>query len=142
LCFLAWREPAENSFMTLAERAAAPLLPDHFLGLAPRRQDAPGPFAFADRRRVAAILEQSGWTGIDIDPIDVPCSFPETQLDRYLTWMGPVGRILQGADGPIRARVLEHLRAAFDPYVRDGQVRFTAACWMIGSRVPPVQFLA
>jgi hypothetical protein len=56
--------------------------------------------------------------------------------------MGPVGRMLQGADGPTRARVLETLRAAFDPYVRDGQVRFTAACWMLGARVPPVQSLA
>lgn len=44
---IAWRSPAEDLFMTTAERAAAPLLPS----LPARRPDAPGQFAFADRRR-------------------------------------------------------------------------------------------
>ena len=42
---IAWRSAAENPFMTTAERAAAPLLPD----MPARRPDAPGQFAFADR---------------------------------------------------------------------------------------------
>ena len=45
LRFIAWRSAAENPFMTTAERAAAPLLPN----LPARRPDAPGQFAFADR---------------------------------------------------------------------------------------------
>src|SRR5262245_59391182 len=44
LRFVAWRSPAENPFMTAAERAAAPLLPD----LPARRSNGPGQFAFAD----------------------------------------------------------------------------------------------
>ena len=56
LRFIAWRSAAENPFMTTAERAAAPLLPN----LPARRPDAPGQFAFADRRRVYSILEESG----------------------------------------------------------------------------------
>jgi SAM-dependent methyltransferase len=43
LRFLAWRSPAENPFMTTAERAAAPLMPK----IAARAPDAPGQFAFA-----------------------------------------------------------------------------------------------
>ena len=46
LRFIAWRSAAENPFMTTAERAAAPLLPN----LPARRPDAPGQFAFADQR--------------------------------------------------------------------------------------------
>jgi SAM-dependent methyltransferase len=132
LRFIAWRSAAENPFMTTAERAAAPLLPN----LPPRRPGAPGQFAFADRGRISAILEQSGWTGIDIRPIDVVCTLPEKDLARYLSRLGPVGIILEEADHRTRARVIETVRAAFDPYVHGDEVRYTAACWMVGARAP------
>lgn len=125
-----FRSPAENPFMTAAEMAAAPLLPN----LPPRRADAPGQFAFADRQRAARILEEAGWGGIEIEPIDVPCSFPESGLDRYVTRLGPVGAALQQADESTRAKVIAEVRAAFDQYVHGGEVRFTAACWCLRAR--------
>ena len=129
LRFVCWRGAAENPFMTTAERAAAPLLPD----LSPRRPDAPGQFAFADERRVARILEESGWTAVDIQPIDDPCTLSDRDLDRYLARFGPVGLALREVAEPTRARVIETVRAAFDPYVHGGEVRYTAACWMVGA---------
>ncbi|MDC0740744.1 class I SAM-dependent methyltransferase [Polyangium mundeleinium] len=131
--FIAWRSAAENPFMTTAERAAAPLLPN----LPARRPDAPvGQFAFADRHRVASLLEASGWAEIDIQPIDVACTLPESELVRYLTRLGPVGLILQQADDRTRVQVIETVRAAFEPYVHGADVRFSAACWTIGARTP------
>jgi SAM-dependent methyltransferase len=127
---IAWRGAAENPFMTAAERVAAPLLPD----LPPRRGDGPGQFAFADRDHVEGILAASGWTAIDIQPIDVACAMPEAALVPYATRLGPVGLVLQGADQPTRTRVVEAMRAAFEPYVSGDQVRFTAACWSVGAR--------
>jgi ubiquinone/menaquinone biosynthesis C-methylase UbiE len=127
---VAWRSAAENPFMTAAERAAAPLLPN----LPARVPDAPGQFAFANADRVARILRESGWTAIDIQPIDVPCVIPEKDLVRYLSRFGPVGLALAEADEPTRTRVLETVRAAFDPYVHGEEVRYTAACWMVGAR--------
>jgi SAM-dependent methyltransferase len=130
LRFVAWRSAAENPFMTTAERAAAPLLPN----IPARRPDAPGQFAFADPRRVSRILEESAWAGIDIRPIDVACTVPEKELDRYVTRFGPLGLILHEADERTRIKVVETVRAAFDPYVHGDEVRFTAACWMVGAR--------
>lgn len=130
LRFIAWRSPADNPFMTTAERAAAPFLPN----LPTRDPGAPGPFALADAGRVARILEESGWTAIDIQPIDVPCTLPEKDLVRYLSRFGPVGLALAEADEPTRAHVLETVRAAFDPFVHGDEVRYTAACWMAGAR--------
>jgi SAM-dependent methyltransferase len=127
---IVWRSPAENPFMTTAERAAAPLLPN----LAPRRPDAPGQFGFADDRRVHAILKESGWDEIDIRPIDVTCTLPEKELIRYGTRFGPVGIALQEADQQTRLQVAAAVRAAFDPYVHGAEVPFTACCWMIGAR--------
>jgi ubiquinone/menaquinone biosynthesis C-methylase UbiE len=127
LRFAAWRDAGENSFMTAAERAAAPLLPR----LPARKPDEPGQFAFADRGRIETILKKSGWTDIDIRPIDVACRFAEKELMPYLTWMGPVGRALQQADEGTRARVMDVVRPAFDSFVQAGEVRFTSACWMV-----------
>jgi len=130
---IAWRSAAENPFMTAAERAAAPLLPN----LPARNPGAPGQFAFADRDRVASILEESGWAGIDIRPIDVECTLPESDLMGYITRLGPVGLVLQDeTDGRRRAQVVAAVRAAFEAYVRGSEVRFTAACWMIGAEAP------
>lgn len=130
LCFVAWRSPAENPFATTAERAAAPLLPN----LPARSPDAPGQFAFADQDRVRRILEEGGWADIDIRPIDVASSLPEDELVRYVTRFGPLARVLPEADEPTRTRVIDTVLAAFDPFVHGAEVRFTAACWMVGAR--------
>jgi SAM-dependent methyltransferase len=127
---IAWRSATENPFMTTAERAAAPLLPD----LPPRRPQGPGQFAFADDRHVRGILDESGWTDIRVRPIDVECTLPEADLVPYLTRLGPVAQALQRADERTRARVVEAIRPAFDPYVHGADVRFTAACWMVEAR--------
>jgi SAM-dependent methyltransferase len=130
LRLITWRSAAENPFMTTAERAAAPLLPD----LPVRRADGPGQFAFADAQRVSNILTGGGWTHVDLQPIDVGCTLLESELVRYTTQLGPVGRMLQGADDTTRARVIDTIRPAFDSYVRGSEVEFTAACWVVSAQ--------
>ncbi|RDV00555.1 class I SAM-dependent methyltransferase [Trinickia dinghuensis] len=127
---IAWRSAAENPFMTTAERAAAPLLPN----LPARRSDSPGQFAFADPARVNAVLAESGWSEIDLRPIDVPCVMAKKDLIPYLSRLGPVGAALQGTKDPTRENIVETVAAAFEPYVHGAEVRFTAACWMVRAR--------
>jgi SAM-dependent methyltransferase len=127
LCCIAWRSPTENPFMTTAERAAAPLLPE----LPVRLPGSPGQFAFADAARVKAILEAAGWWAVSIEPLDVEVTFPEAELVRYLTLMGPVGGALRQADAQTRERVIATVRPAFDCFVHGDQVRINAACWDI-----------
>lgn len=126
LRFIAWRGADENPFMTTAERAAAPLVP----ALPAREPGAPGQFAFADRDHVHRILAASGWSGIDIRPVDLSCAFPASELERYLTRLGPLGRIIDRLDVYTRDRVIAVAQAAFEPYLRQVEVRFTAACWL------------
>jgi len=130
VALIAWRSAEDNAFMTAAERAAAPLLPN----LPARKPNEPGQFGFGDPDNVRAILEHSGWAEIDIQPLDVACVLPERDLVAYLTRLGPVGRMLQESAERTRVAVLERVRAAFDSYVHGDEVRFTAACWMIRAR--------
>ncbi|QAY77836.1 class I SAM-dependent methyltransferase [Sphingosinicella sp. BN140058] len=132
LRMFAWRSPADNPFMTTAERAAAPLLPE----MPARDPDAPGQFAFADRNRILSILEQSGWTAGDVRPFDFDCALPEARLEEYFTRFGPIARYLRGIEGAALAEIVATVRAAFEPYVRGEDVRFTAACWLISARAP------
>jgi len=129
---IVWRSPADNAFMTAAERAAVPFLPE----IPKRWPEEPGQFAFADRDRVYSILEKSGWTEIDIRPLDVACTLPEHELNAYIARLGPLGRVLQQLDEQKRAHIIEAVRAAFDPFVHGAEVRFTAACWTVGARAP------
>lgn len=130
---VAWREAADNPFMTAAERAAAPLLP----GPALRRPDGPGQFAFADPARVRAVLAAGGWQDIAIVPVDVACTFAAADLPVYLARMGPLARRLDTlADDALRAQVEAVVEAAFAPFVQGDVVRFDAACWRIDARAP------
>jgi SAM-dependent methyltransferase len=130
LTFVAWRSPAENPFMIAAVRTAAPFLPTL---LAPN-PDAPGQFAFADAERVRRILDGSGWGDIETCPIDVPSTVAQEDLLAYATKLGPVGLALRNVNEPTRARAVEAVRAAYDPYLQNGEARFTAACWLVNAR--------
>lgn len=134
LRFIAWRSAEENPFMTTAERAAAPLLPD----LPARKPDAPGQFAFAERERVLQILQQSGWVDIDIKPIDVMCSLPTSELVDFLTQLGPLGRRLQSADEQTVEHVMTAVLPAFQAYVHGAEVRYNAACWIVTAHADKV----
>ncbi|KVK96374.1 SAM-dependent methyltransferase [Burkholderia cepacia] len=130
--FVAWRSAADNPFMTIAERAAAPLLPN----LPARRPGAPGQFGFGDRQRIASVLADSGWADVAIEPVDLACALPAPALDDYITRLGPVGLALLEVDDATRRRVVDTMRAAFEPYVDGADVRFDAACWLVTARAP------
>lgn len=130
---IAWRAASENPFMTTAERAAAPLL-----DLPARAAGGPGQFAFADADRVRDLLHTAGWRDIAITAQDVTCTFARADLRTYLGLLGPVGIALRSdaLDDATRTRILDTLEAAFAPFVQDGQVRYTAACWVIQAVAP------
>lgn len=130
LRFFAWRGVEENPFMTTAERAAAPLLPD----LPVREPDAPGQFAFADQGRVRRILVQSGWGEVELRAADIDCSMTLGELRLYVSRLGPLGLFLNGVEPLERERIVDAVLPAFAPFVHEGAVRFTAACWQATAR--------
>lgn len=56
-----------------------------------------------------------------------------TNSEQTALWNGRAGLLPEDADEGTRKRVIETIRAAFDPYVYGADVRFTAACWMISA---------
>ncbi|MEQ3650254.1 class I SAM-dependent methyltransferase [Hyphomonas sp.] len=131
LIMLSWRGPAENPFMTAAETAARPLLP----GLPEREPNARGQFGFADSTRVESMLTEAGWSDGASEKIDVPCRFPLSTLDLYVSLMGPVGYAMaQGVDEETRTKVSDAVRGALMDFVEGDEIVFTAACWKTTAR--------
>src|SRR5690348_10762670 len=66
VAFVCWRGAAENDWVRLPMGALKGIVPPS----APPDPEAPGPFSFGDRARVAHILTAAGFTDIAIAPFD------------------------------------------------------------------------
>jgi SAM-dependent methyltransferase len=130
LVFSCFRSPKENVWAS----GLAHLMPG---GAADPH--APGPFAFADRARVADILARAGWQDAEAVPLDFGYvagagDDPVADANDFFARIGPVSRAVRELDEAGGAR----LRAALDEQVRahhrGGVVSFPAAVWIWEAR--------
>jgi SAM-dependent methyltransferase len=126
LRFAAWRSPQENAFMGVPKRAVG-----HLVDFPLSEPNAPGQFGFADRNRVLGILADAGWRDVRVDPVDAPCSIPAGDVIAYGTRMGALGAVWADLSPSLREEIDRLLRTAFQAYEADGDIRFTAACWLV-----------
>ena len=125
LAFVTWRALAENPWATVPLAAAAGLVPP-----APTADPhAPGPFAFAERARLASILEAAGWRDVAIEPRDSTMLLGET-LEEAVTsalTFGPLSRLTAEVDEPTRDKIRARLRATLTTAP-------AAAVWLVSAR--------
>jgi ubiquinone/menaquinone biosynthesis C-methylase UbiE len=137
LTFICWQAVTRNPWMLLPVSAAMKHLPPPD---APPDPLAPGPFAFADRDRVAGILEESGFENVAHESLEQNMligggrSLDETT--EFLTQLGPAGRVLQGSGPELRAKVIDEIRRAIEPYEGDDGVRLGSATWIVSANRP------
>ena len=81
VAFVCWRGAAENDWVRLPMDAIKGIVPL----TAPPDPEAPGPFSFGDRGRVARILTAAGFTDIGIAPFDASIPFGEGGTRRSTT---------------------------------------------------------
>ena len=104
--------------------------------------DAPGPFAFGDRQRVADILSGAGFTAIDIAPFDAAIAYGrgdtrEKAIDDALDMafqVGPLSRALADRPDDVRARAATAVRAAFAARPGETSVLIDGAAWIVTAR--------
>ena len=135
LAFACWRQPKDNLWLALPMQATAHLLPP----LPPSDPHAPGPFAFADRDRLAGILSGAGFVDVAIDPLDLRTGGDTLEESVFVALrVGQLGGALRelGASDELNRKVEETLREALAPYVEDGVVKLPAAAWIVSGRNP------
>ncbi|MCP3726123.1 class I SAM-dependent methyltransferase [Paraburkholderia sp. CNPSo 3272] len=138
VAFVCWRGAAENDWVRLPMGALKGIVPP----IAPPDPEAPGPFSFGDRERVARILTAAGFTNIAIAPFDaaVPCGEGATRdaaIDdavKMTLEVGPLSRALADQPDEIRARASAAVRAAFAGLPGERSVMIGGAAWIVMAR--------
>lgn len=133
LLFSCFRDRRENPFFTeIGACLPAPAeAPDPY---------EPGPFAFAEREHVTAILEDAGWGEIAFEPFDFAMiagagENPVEDAVDYFTRIGPAAVALREMPETARRETLAAIRAVAEENCRDGVVALRAACWLATARL-------
>ncbi|MFQ5699333.1 MAG: class I SAM-dependent methyltransferase [Myxococcota bacterium] len=133
--FVCWQEVARNPYFYVPLAAAAA-----HIDVPPRAApDAPGPFALADRARLHGILQDAGFSQIEIEDhaAEISAGSMDSALSFYLQ-IGPLGALLREreASRELTERVTEAVRKALGPFEREGGIRVPAAAWLVCARRP------
>jgi SAM-dependent methyltransferase len=131
VAFLCWRSPMENPVLSAASVVAAPMLPAPPILPDPT---APGPFAFADKDRVAGILKGAGFSDIAIEPHDAKMGWPD--LDDALTLamrIGPLGAALR-EHPELSDRVIGAVRDMLETHRGPDGIMLDSATWVVLAR--------
>ncbi|MDN7874927.1 class I SAM-dependent methyltransferase [Burkholderia aenigmatica] len=140
VAFVCWRGAAENDWVRLPLGALKGIVPPSALP----DPEAPGPFSFGDRARVARILTAAGLTDIAIAPFDASVPFGEGRtrdaaIDdavKMTLEVGPLSRALADQPDDIRARASAAVRAAFAGLPGERSVMINGAAWIVMARNP------
>lgn len=134
LAFVCWRPAAENEWVSVPMAAGRPLLPPQ----EPFDPLAPGPFAFADPKRVEAILDEAGWSDVRIAALDGSMNLgPSAEAAAHqMTNLGPLSRALKDANDATRERVRAAVQSALESIRKDGLIQPGIACWLVSARRP------
>jgi len=132
--FICWRGAQENDWVRLPMAAIRDIVQP-----APADPNAPGPFAFGDRQRLADILAAAGFTAIDIAPFDTTLSYGrgasrEAAVDDALDMafqVGPLSRALADQSDDVRGRAADTVRAAFAKRPGETSVLIDGAAWVV-----------
>ncbi|ABC93261.1 probable methyltransferase protein (plasmid) [Rhizobium etli CFN 42] len=140
VAFVCWRGMAENDWVCLPMGAIKGIVPP----TAPPDPEAPGPFSFGDRGRVARILTAAGFADITIEPFDASIPLGEggtrdAAIDDALEMtleVGPLSRALADQPDDVRARASVAVRAAFADRPGERSVMIDGAAWIVTTRNP------
>lgn len=133
LCFACWKSPRENEWVSLPMSVVRKHIQDD----TPPDPLAPGPFAFADDKRIASILEEAGWRDINIAPTDFDMAWGESPeaAAHGLIERGPLRRIFVGDPSiteETKQTIIKGIQDALPP--SEGGIFLKGAIWIVTAK--------
>ena len=133
-----WRDASQNEWASVPLAAARPVLGAEKTQLAV--SGAPGPFAWADPDRFVPIFENSGWSGLEYQPVDAAVVTEAGEdpdaVERGVAFamhVGPLASRLANTPPEVREAVRAVLRADLAGRLVQGQVTLRSAAWVISA---------
>ncbi|WP_174293218.1 class I SAM-dependent methyltransferase [Sphingomonas bacterium] len=132
LVFSCFTAPADNPWAT---DTVAAVTADDAQPLPSPAPAAPGPFAFADPARVAAILADSGWAAGSPQRVEFPYvagvgEDPVADALVFFGGIGPAAAALRNASEAMRPALLDRLAEVCRRRCNGGEVAFPASAWL------------
>jgi ubiquinone/menaquinone biosynthesis C-methylase UbiE len=137
LAMVVWRKREDNTFMHAAELRVREIVPE------PETTDeptcGPGPFSMASADLVSDQLRASGFDSICFERIDTDIWIGRDIDDAiaFAMSLGPAGEILRlaGAEAErLKPRVVEAIREALSPFVREDGVWAPSSSWLVSAK--------
>jgi SAM-dependent methyltransferase len=136
LAFACWHTAKLNPWMTMPSLEASKHVPP----LPEVGPEDPGPFSFADEKRVRRILHEAGYDDIELKPhefdLDIALGRGLDTAVVIALASGLTSRILDGQSEAVRAAAAADIRAVLAPYARGGSLRLGAAIWIVTAANP------
>jgi SAM-dependent methyltransferase len=136
LAFACWREPQHNPWLMLPLEEACRHVPRP----APASPEEPGPFAFADERRVRDILVGAGFEAVSLEAIELSL---DVGIGRGLDCavetaigIGPVTRALEDQPEELRSAAAASIRTALARYQSGNAVCLPGSIWLVTAKNP------
>lgn len=133
VAFVCWRTFKENDWAFAPYETAFDLLPPQ----EPMDPYAPGPFAFADRGRLATILEAAGFRNIAVKALDTTVNLGATVGDAVTEALtiGPLARAAAELDEKVRNNIRTRIAPVFGRYQTPYGITPSAAIWLVSATV-------
>lgn len=98
-------------------------------------EGAPGPFAFAEKDRVARILRESGWKKAQVQAVDISYiagegDDPVGDAVSFMRRIGPASRAIADAEEDRRPALIDELRNICQQHLNGNRVIFPASAWI------------
>lgn len=135
LTFVCWREYDENPWSKLPMDVVQSYLPEATI---PGMDGSPGPFAFADRQRVTAILRESGFEDVVLEPFDAEVCLSPNDLEdavEFAVAAGPAARALVDVSPEVHEGVRIELRQQLSQHRREDGFWLGGATWIASAAV-------
>jgi SAM-dependent methyltransferase len=132
LVMACWREPAANPWASVPVAVTRSAL-----GLETPQADpaSPGPFAFADSRRVESLLSAAGFSSITTRSFDADILLGDTPAAAAAASarIGPLARMMRDLTDEQKEVAAARLAAAFAESSGPGEVRLSGSIWIFSA---------
>ncbi|MDZ4306260.1 class I SAM-dependent methyltransferase [Allopontixanthobacter sp.] len=108
----------------------------------PPQSMVPGPFAFADKDAVTAMLVEAGWSDIEFEKVDfayIAGTGEDAVADAksYFLSIGPAARAAAGMAEGVRAAFSKRLDGFIESHLDGDLVALLAGAWIVTARASP-----
>ena len=135
LAFVCWRGVEDNEWVSVLFEALS-----RHVEVERPLTNGPGPFGFADDRRVRSILERAGFIDVAMERVDERLLFGGTgtldQVVPNIMQLTVVTRALDRAGVAASPEITASIRAAVAPFETAQGIRLGSASWVVTARHP------